>query len=129
MLKIGIDIDDTITATNNSKAFFSLITNLMRSFAKVYIITNRETDDLSRGRTEEELGKMNIHYDELVITAEKADFILKEGISIYFDDTDEYFNTLPESVTVCKIREYGNFDFADNKWIYGDKTGKHWQSK
>jgi hypothetical protein len=30
---------------------------------------------------------------------------MDKGITIYFDDTDEYFLDLPESVTVFKIRE------------------------
>ena len=122
-LKIGIDLDNTITASTESMAFFALITNALKNMAEIYIITNRSTDDESRAEIVQELSQLDIHYDHLEITAEKADYILKEGIRIYVDDTDEYFQNLPESVTVLKIRESGNFDFDQHKWIYGNKTG------
>jgi len=38
-LKIGIDLDDTITYC---KQFFSLMTNAMKDVAEIQIITNRE---------------------------------------------------------------------------------------
>ena len=123
MIKIGVDLDDTINASSGSIAFFSLITNLLEGRAKIYIITNRDKREESRKKTIIELKEYNIYYDELVITGDKADFILTEGISVYIDDVDEYFQKLPESVTVLKIREPGNFDFDQHKWIYGNSTG------
>lgn len=45
------------------------------------------------------------------------EFPMKDNdITIYFDDTDDYFLELPESVTVFKIREPWNFDFENHKW-------------
>ena len=122
-LKIGIDLDNTITASTESMAFFALITNALKNIAEIHIITNRPTDDENRAETVQELSQLDIHYDHLEITAEKAGYILDKGIRIYVDDTDEYFQNLPESVTVLKIRESGNFDFDQHKWIYGNKTG------
>jgi hypothetical protein len=122
-LKIGIDIDNTITASLESMAFFSLITNALKDSAEIFIITNRDTSDESREETKEELDLLDIHYDELAITPDKTDYILKKGIKIFYDDTDEYYLNLPESVIVFKIRETGNFDFKKHKWIYGNKTG------
>ena len=124
MLRIGIDLDNTITATDESKKFFALFTSLMSQAATIYIITNRDTSAISRENTIQELDLLDIRYDELIITSKKEEFILKEGITIYFDDTDEYFQKLPSSVTVFKIRESGNFDFKNHVWIYGDKTGR-----
>lgn len=121
-MKIGIDLDNTINENKNTVKFFSVITHAFQGKGKIYIITNRDKNSLKK--TENELKGLGIHYDEIIITADKADVILKEGISIYFDDTDEYFIELPESVTVFKIRELGNFDFQDSKWVYGEKTGK-----
>ena len=122
LMRIGIDIDNTINENKNTVSFFSFLTNALRGNVEIFIITNRDLD--SEGSTKAELDKMGIYYDHLEITAEKADFILDNGITVYFDDTDEYFLSLPESVTVFKIREAGNFDFSDCKWVYGPKTGK-----
>lgn len=121
MLKIGIDLDNTINDSSNTIQFFSLLTQLLRPHVFLYIITNRAREE--EQKTAEELERYNIFYNLLVITANKQDFIFQEGINIYFDDTDEYFIDLPESVTVFKIREPGNFDFSRHKWVYGDKTG------
>ena len=123
-LKIGIDLDNTITASEESIVFFSLLTNALKGQAKIYIITNRDTDIKHRKEIKDELFQLNIYYDELAVTAQKAEFILFQNINIYFDDVDEYFLELPESVTVLKIREPGNFDFINHKWIYGEKTGR-----
>jgi len=122
-IKIGIDIDDTITATIESMVFFSLITNSLKDKAKIYIITNRDKSKESIYNIEEELSHLNIYFDELIVTAKKEKAILDNSISIYFDDTDEYFQNLPETVTVFKIRESGNFDFNKNKWVYDKNTG------
>ena len=55
---------------------------------------------------------------------EDVEFEVGDEITIYFDDTDEYFLNLPESVTVFKIREPGNFDFETHRWVYDDRTGQ-----
>ena len=120
-MNIGIDIDFTITFSEESAAFFSLITNLLKGNAKIFIITNRGTDN--KEKTEKELSELNIYYDELVITAKKAEYIIENDVSVYFEDTDEYFLNLPPEITVFKIREYGNFDFIHHKWIYDKKSG------
>lgn len=39
ILKIGIDLDDTITYC---KSFFSTMTNAMQDIVEIHIITNRE---------------------------------------------------------------------------------------
>ena len=122
MLKIGIDLDDCITYRSD---FFSLLTTSLKSVARIHIITNREQTPESEQNTKEELERLGIHYDRLQITGEKSKYILENGISIYFDDTDEYFLNLPESVTVFKIREPWNFDFEEHKWVYSNKTGRN----
>lgn len=121
MLKIGIDLDDCITYCPD---FFKAMTNSMNDLAEIHIITNREQTPESETNTRNDLDELGIHYHHLVITPDKTDYIIKNGISIYFDDTDEYFLDLPESVTVFKIREPWNFDFENKKWVYSEKTGK-----
>ena len=122
MLKIGIDLDDCITCASQ---FFHLLTNSMKDVAEIHIITNREQILEAEKNTKEQLKELGIHYDYLRITGEKSKYILENDISIYFDDTDEYFLDLPETVTVFKIRESWNFDFEEHKWVYSDRTGRN----
>ncbi len=113
LLRIGIDLDDTITY---APAFFAAMTRAMRAVAEIHIITNRERTAASRANTARELDELGVAYHHLEITADKATYIARHGITVYFDDTDDYFLELPESVTVFKIREPWNFDFENCRW-------------
>ncbi len=122
ILKIGIDLDDTITYC---KQFFSMMTNAMKDTAEIHVITNREQTVENAAIIRNELDELGISYHHLEVTGDKAEYILEKGITVLFDDTDEYFLTLPESVKVFKMREPWNFDFENHKWLYNDKTGQH----
>lgn len=123
-IKIGIDLDNTITASKTSELFFSFFTNICSERIKIFIITNRDTHEQSKAETIFELKKLGIAYHKLVITANKSKFIKNNNINVFFEDTDEYFQDLPEDVLVFKTREAGNYDFGKlGKWIYSDKTG------
>ena len=122
ILKIGIDLDDTITYC---KPFFSMMTNAMQDMVEIHIITNREQTPENEVAIRKELDELGIHYHHLEVTDKKAEYILREGITVFFDDTDEYFLSLPESVTVFKTREPWNFNFENHVWLYNDKTGQH----
>lgn len=115
---IAIDLDNTITASRESIRFFSVLTNLLIPEHNIVIITNREPN--SEQDIAEELDCFGIEYSQIVITDRKADFIRQNNVSVYFENEDEYFLMLPETVTVFKIREDGNFSFAEKKW-YGSK--------
>lgn len=119
-MKIGIDLDNTITASKDSVEFFRVITHLLIPEHDIVILTNRDESD--RENTEQELDVLGIRYNKMVLTADKAEYILKNGIQFLFEDTDEYLLTLPKAVTVFKIREDGNFDFKTHKWIGSNKT-------
>jgi uncharacterized HAD superfamily protein len=121
-MKIAIDIDNTITASKSSIEFFRMLTTLCISKHQIIIISNRNESD--RETTEEELDILGIRYNKLILTADKAEYILKHGVEFLFEDTDEIFLTLPDSVTVFKIRESGNFCFLEHKWIGSVKTTK-----
>ena len=121
-MKIAIDLDHTITADRNSIEFFRIITHLLIPENDIIIISDR--DEADREMTEQELSVLGIRYNRLVLTANKAGYVLKNGINILFEDTDEYFLEIPESVTVFKIREEGNFSFSAGKWIGSKKTVK-----
>jgi len=122
LVKIGIDLDETITYCTK---FFSLMTNAMKDVAEIHIITNREQTAENEINIRNELNELGIFYNHLGITGDKAEYILKNGITVYFDDTDEYFIDLPESVRVFKIREPWNFDFKKHLWNYDDRTGQN----
>ena len=102
MLKIGIDLDDCITYC---PLFFKALTNAMQSIAEIHIITNREQTPENEVIIRKELDELGICHHHLRVTGDKAEYILKEGITVLFDDTDEYFLSLPKSITVFKIRE------------------------
>lgn len=118
-MKIAIDLDNTITASRQSIEFFSVLTNLLIPEHKIVIITNREPN--TEQDIAEELHCFGIDYSEIVITNRKADFIRQNNVNLYFENEDEYFLEIPEAVTVFKIREDGNFSFAEKKW-YGNRT-------
>ena len=115
IIKIGIDLDNTITADDNSKEFFRIICHLLHPEYEIHIITNR--DETDRENTEQELSVLGIRYNKLILTENKAEYILKNGITIYFENSDEFFLELPQDITVFKIREHHNFSFSEKKWI------------
>ena len=121
MIKIAIDLDGTINGSALSRKFFGILTNLLITDHHITILTNRQpgTEDQIR----EELRMLGISYSDIVITAEKADYIMQNNIEVFFEDTDENFLSLPETVLVFKIREDGNFDFGkEGRWIGSKKT-------
>ena len=122
-IKIGIDIDNTINVNAQTIGLFSFLTNCLKYKAEIHIITSRDDSEDSRQETIAELEEYNIYYDALVITDNKHDYIMDNDITVFVDDTDEVFQKLPKSVIVFKLREPGNFNFDQHKWVYGNKTG------
>lgn len=113
---LGLDLDGTI---DENPHFFGLLSRLWPG--KVYVITYRN----DRTQTEKDLSEYGIHYDEVVLVntfSQKAAEIKRLEIGIYIDDMDEVITHIPETVTVLKVRNGGNFE--DNKWLYSDKTGR-----
>lgn len=111
-LKIGVDLDGTIS---EYPGFFSLFTKAMaEAGCRIYVITDRmlgtEADVVS------ELRKHDITYHVIKITSDKAKYMSDEGVSVLFDDKEEYFLELPEEVAVFKVRQRYNFDFSRKKW-------------
>ena len=119
-MKIALDLDDTINATTNSIEFFKIMTHLLINEHRIYIITNRDID--SEEQIAQELKELGIQYSQIVITDQKAEYIKENSITILFENSDEYFLELGKEVVVFKMRESGNFSFAENKWIGNSKT-------
>ena len=119
-MKIAVDIDGTITAYPE---FFGLFTKAMtKAGCEIHILTDRERE--TENGIAEELEHYGIRYHKIKITGNKAEYIIDERIEVLFEDTDEYFLSLPEEVAVFKVREEDNFDFAEKKWRYSDETGR-----
>lgn len=115
---IGIDLDGTI---DESPIFFHILTNFWPG--KIYIITYRKDVE----KIEEILKGFNIKYNEIICVKDfeyKAIEIKRLGISVFFDDMDEVLLHIPETVTVLKMRNGGNFDYEDRKWVYSKYTGR-----
>lgn len=121
-MKIAIDIDGTIDASEQSKEFFYILTHLLIAEHQIYIITNREPG--TEQGIAEELDCYGIDYNEIIITSEKAKYIKENQINILFENEDDFFLELGEEVLVFKIREEGNFSFAAKKWIGSKKPQK-----
>ena len=113
-MKIAIDLDNTITASRESIEFFSVLTNLLIAEHKIYILTDREP--CTEQDVAEELDYLGIEYSKIVITDKKADYVRENRITIFFESEDSYFLELGKEVTVFKIRDASNFDFARKKW-------------
>jgi hypothetical protein len=122
MIKIAIDLDNTLNSSKGSIEFFSVLSHLLIVEHRIVILTDREPN--TEQNVAEELDYLGIEYNQIVITSKKAEYIRQQGITIFFENQDEYFLELGEEVTVFKIREDGNFDFAEKKWIGSNKTTK-----
>jgi hypothetical protein len=122
MMKIAIDLDNTLNSSKTSIEFFSVLSHLLIANYSIYIITDREPN--TEQNIADELDYLGIEYSEIVITSKKAEFIRQQGINIFFENQDEFFIELGSETTVFKIREDGNFDFAEKKWIGSHKTTK-----
>ncbi len=115
-MNLGLDLDGTITENPH---LFSILSHSWP--ANVYIITYR--NDLAK--TKAELNEFGIFFNEVILVkslSEKAKHIQELNISVYFDDQDEVLNTIPESVTVLKLRNGGNY--SNGLWLYSNQTGR-----
>lgn len=115
---LGLDLDGTIT---ESPVFFQILSNSWPG--KVYVITYR--DDLLG--IKRDLQEHGIKYTDIITVnsfEQKSVEIDRLGISVFFDDMDEVLQHVAPGVTVMKVRNDGNFDFDEKRWLYSRHTGK-----
>ena len=115
---IGIDLDGCI---DEAPIFFQLLSCYWPG--KVFVITFRN----DRSKAINDLAKFNIRYDELILVNSfdaKAQVIRENGIMTYFDDQPEMLKDVGPLVNVMLMRNEGNFDFADKRWMFSEHTGK-----
>jgi hypothetical protein len=115
---LGLDLDGVI---DENAPFFSMLSHLWPG--KVYVITYRDNHD----KAVADLYRFHIHYDDVILVnsfAEKSEVIARLNIKVYIDDQDEVLLHIPKNVTVLKMRNGGNYDFEDRKWLYSKITGR-----
>ncbi|WP_146663540.1 hypothetical protein [Anaerohalosphaera lusitana] len=111
-MKIGVDLDGTVS---EYPEFFSFMTRaLVSACARVHVITDRPIG--TEWQVAKELEGYGVVWDEIVITGDKAGFIAREGVEVLFDDVDQYFEAVPQSVAVFKVRQHYNYDFEQGRW-------------
>ena len=115
---LGLDLDGTI---DEAPEFFRTLSKVWPG--EVFVITYRN----DQAKAEADVAKFGIQCDEVILVSSfdgKAEVIANRGISIYFDDQDEMLLNIPENVTVLKIRNGGNYDYEERKWLYSEETGR-----
>jgi uncharacterized HAD superfamily protein len=87
-MKLGYDVDGVIT---DAPEYYSIVFKALRkSGHEVILIT--DYDEHFRNQRIQELKNLNIEYDKLIITANKVEFCLKNGIKWFVDDhANDYF--------------------------------------
>ena len=115
---LGIDIDGCV---DEAPIFFRILTRIWPG--KVFVVSYRR----DRAKAIHDLARWEISYDQLfLVTAldEKAAVIAREGIRIYFDDQPECLKAIDALTNVMLVRNGGNFDFEDQRWMLSNATGK-----
>jgi hypothetical protein len=116
IVRIGLDLDGLL---DEQPAFFAFLTAALRSGGHfVAVLTYRDPD--SRTRTEGQLVGWGITFDELRFARslqDKGHLCRELEIDVYFEDQDECIQDVDERTTVFKIRNGGNFDFEEKKWL------------
>ena len=115
-MRIGLDLDGLL---DERPAFFAFLTAALRAGGHfVAVLTYRDPE--SRARTQAQLAAWGIACDELHFARsldDKARLCRELAIDVYFDDQDECLVGVDERTTVFKIRNGGNFDFGERKWL------------
>ncbi|MFM2096021.1 MAG: hypothetical protein RIS70_3145 [Planctomycetota bacterium] len=115
---LGIDIDGCV---DECPWFFRIVTQVWPG--KVFVVSYRS----DRERAEAYLKERNIRFDELILVSslqEKAEVVKQEGITIFFDDQPECLKHMPSDREIMLVRNGGNFDFDDKRWMFSEETGK-----
>ena len=115
-MRIGLDLDGRL---DERPDFFAFLTAALRSGGHfVAVLTYR--DPASQAKTEAQLSGWGVAYDEIHFArslSDKGRLCRELAIDVYFDDQDECVVGVGEKTTVFKIRNGGNFDFGEQKWL------------
>jgi hypothetical protein len=117
-ITLGLDLDGVI---DEAAPFFAVLSAVWPG--DLFIITYRD----DRAKAVADLARFGVKYTDVILVnsfAEKAEVIARLGIDVYFDDQDEVLMHVPAGVTVLKLRNGGNYDAAERKWLYSKTTGR-----
>jgi len=112
-MKVGLSFENTIEAFPD---LFRLITGRIRDVAELHILISGQWDDIAT--VEARLSSLQIGYDCVAHVGDNPKYIEEQDIKIVISDDDSLFCSLPKEIIVLKLRESGNFDFEDAKWVY-----------
>jgi hypothetical protein len=115
-MKVALDIDGTIS---EHPEFFAVLSSALRAAGhQVLVLTYRDPNRAEATRAQ--LTAWRVEFDELVIAPSlegKGQLCAAHGVALLFEDQDECIAAVPESVLVCKVRNGGNFDFDNRRWL------------
>jgi uncharacterized HAD superfamily protein len=115
-MKVALDIDGTIS---EHPEFFAVLSSALRAAGhQVLVLTYRDPNRVEAAKAQ--LAGWRVEFDELVIAdslESKGQLCPAHGVDIFFDDQDECIAAVPEHILVCKVRNGGNFDFHERRWI------------
>jgi hypothetical protein len=115
---LGLDLDGVL---DENPKFFATLSQVWPG--DVFIITYRD----DKVAAQADLARFGIKYTDVILVnsfAEKADVIARLAIDVYVDDRPEVLMHVPEGVSVLLMRNGGNFDYAQKKWLFSNVTGR-----
>lgn len=115
-MNVALDIDGTISDHPPFFAFLSV--TLRQAGHRVVILTYRDPAKIEA--TKAQLAAWGIVFDELVIAeslSAKGALCAQHAIDVFIDDQDECIAEVPEQVFVLKVRNGGNFNFDNQRWV------------
>lgn len=117
-ITLGLDLDGVI---DEAAPFFAVLSASWPG--DVFIITYRD----DKTKAEADLARFGIKYTDLILVnsfAEKAKVIERLAIDVYVDDQDECLAGIGQETVVLKMRNGGNYDYAQRKWLHSAATGR-----
>jgi hypothetical protein len=120
-MNVAFDLHGVVTY---APEFFSKLSHAWREMelGKIYVITGLVH---SRQQTIEDCAKHNIVYDDIIQSKQDTDdptdrgrLLQQYNISVMFDDKSEQSVHFPPECLTLHVRQPGNFDFVNKKWLY-----------
>lgn len=115
-MRVALDIDGTL---DEHPGFFAFLSQSLRGAGhEVFILTYRDPDSVAR--VAEQLLGWGIVFDELVFATsleDKGKQCRDLAIDVFIDDMDECIVPVARGTLVLKVRNEGNFDFDEQRWV------------
>ena len=124
-MRLAFDIDGVVVS-EYSQLFSTLIRILIKSpEIEIFIISSRENSKRSRKETVQELSKLGILYNNLILTDNKQQAIDENKIDMFMDNEIEQINNIKNSAVCCLlVKEKYNYCWETNRLLGSKKTTK-----